>query len=180
MDLVLEQNDYRPFGERIDDERMEADGENRYRFVNNLGTYSLASDLFYLNGGPSDGAIEIITGNSRRGMMKMWRDALRDPVYYLYAASALGTVFLIAPNYNKIYFGQNPNQTYHTFRHKDKLGLSRTQVKMAILDDLKHISTTVQPETSINRVICVNGKNLQYTAYRFSNNNINVGRIHEK
>lgn len=64
-------------------------------------------------------------------------------------------------------------------RHKDKLGLSRTPVKMAILDDLKHISTTVQPETSINRVICVNGKNLQYTAYRFSNN-INVGRIHEK
>lgn len=112
VNLVLEQNDYRPFGERVDDERMEVDGENRYRFVNNLGTYSLASDLFYLNGGPSDGAIEIITGNSRRGMMKMWRDALRDPVYYLYAASALGTAFLIAPNYNKIYFGQNPNQTY--------------------------------------------------------------------
>ena len=57
VDLVLEQNDYRPFGERVDDERMEVDGENRYRFVNNLGTYSLASDLFYLNGGPSDGAI---------------------------------------------------------------------------------------------------------------------------
>ena len=33
MDLVLEQNDYRPFGERVDDERMEVDGENRYRFA---------------------------------------------------------------------------------------------------------------------------------------------------
>ena len=33
VDLVLEQNDYRPFGERVDDERMEVDGENRYRFA---------------------------------------------------------------------------------------------------------------------------------------------------
>lgn len=33
MELVLEQNDYRPFGERVDDERMEVDGENRYRFA---------------------------------------------------------------------------------------------------------------------------------------------------
>ena len=46
VDLVLEQNDYRPFGERVDDERMEVDGENRYRFAGKEeqtfmnGTYS--------------------------------------------------------------------------------------------------------------------------------------------
>ena len=53
MDLVLEQNDYRPFGERVDDERMEVDGENRYRFAGKEeqtflnGTYSDFGARFY-------------------------------------------------------------------------------------------------------------------------------------
>ena len=58
--------------------------------------------------------------------------------------------------------------------------LSRTQVKMAVLDDIKYIHTTIKPRTSINRVIRVNGKNLQYTVFRLCDNNLNVGRIHEK
>ena len=150
------------------------------RFVNNVGTYSLAYDFFNLNGGPSNGVLDILTGSLSRGLFKMWGDALKDPVYYLYAASALGTALLIAPNYNNVYFGQNPNQTYHAFRHIDELGLSRTQVKMAVQDDIKYIHTTIKPRTSINRVIRVNGKNLQYTVFRLDDNNLNVGRIHEK
>ena len=53
MDLILEQNDYRPFGERVDDERMEVDGENRYRFAGKEeqtflnGTYSDFGARFY-------------------------------------------------------------------------------------------------------------------------------------
>lgn len=51
---------------------------------------------------------------------------------------------------------------------------------MAVLDDTKYIHTTIKPRTSINRVIRVNGKNLQYTVSRLGDNNLNVGRIHEK
>lgn len=43
-----------------------------------------------------------------------------------------------------------------------------------------NIYTTIKPRTSINRVIRVNGKNLQYTVFRLGDNNLNVGRIHEK
>ena len=44
----------------------------------------------------------------------------------------------------------------------------------------KYIHTTIKPRTSINRVIRVNGKHLQYTVSRLGDNNLNVGRIHEK
>ena len=37
-----------------------------------------------------------------------------------------------------------------------------------------------KPNSSINRVVNVDGKNIQYTVYRLSNNEFNIGRIHEK
>ena len=150
------------------------------RFVNNLSTYSLAADFFYLNGTPDNGTINVVTGNIGRGLLQMWGTALRNPVYYLYTASVWGKAFLNVPSKNKVYFGQNSNQRHHTFRHTDGLGLSRTHVKMAVLEDLKYIANTIKPNSSINRVVNVDGKNIQYTVYRLSNNEFNIGRIHEK
>ena len=52
-ELVLEQNDYRPFGENIDDEDLIYDEDNRYRFAGKEeqtfmnGTYSDFGARFY-------------------------------------------------------------------------------------------------------------------------------------
>ena len=73
MELVLEQNDYRPFGERIDDERMEADGDNRYRFAGK-------EEQTFLNGTYSDFGARFYSSDIQRWTTP---DPLAEKYYYL-------------------------------------------------------------------------------------------------
>jgi len=77
---------------------------------------------------------------------------------------------------SNVQFGNNPNQEYHTFRHTDELGLNRLDVRNAIETNLK--STFIEVGKPFNQVITVNGQSIQYTAYKFSDGTINIGRIH--
>ena len=83
--------------------------------------------------------------------------------------------------YNRnIEFGNNHNATYHAFRHTDKLGLDRSVVKKAVLQDALALKD-IPIGTHLNRIINVNGVKLQYTIYgRSVDGNLiyNVGRIH--
>ena len=78
----------------------------------------------------------------------------------------------------RVQFGNNPNQTYHAFRHTDELGLSRSQVQSAILTHFETVSNQVVKGKAFNQVITVGGHKLQYTAYLLENNLYNIGRIH--
>jgi hypothetical protein len=81
---------------------------------------------------------------------------------------------------SSIQFGSNSNQVYHTFRHIDQLGLDRATVSKAVSSDLKSISSSIKTGQTVNRIISVEGKSLQYTAYKLQNGTLNVGRIHAK
>jgi hypothetical protein len=80
--------------------------------------------------------------------------------------------------HSKIQFGNNPNQEYHTFRHTDELGLSRTDVKAAIEINMQLQSNFVEIGRPFNQIIIVGEKYIQYTAYKLPNGIINIGRIH--
>ena len=76
----------------------------------------------------------------------------------------------------RITFGQNENQTYHTFRHIDELHLNRESVKSHVMKDLKTLD--VPQGLPVNRIIYVDGIKLQYTVFKLDNGTQNVGRIH--
>ncbi|SDB88764.1 hypothetical protein [Acinetobacter boissieri] len=78
---------------------------------------------------------------------------------------------------DKVIFGQNSNQSYHTWRHVDKLGLDRTKVEGVIRTDLNKNITNVKTGQLYNGNVTVNGKALQYTAFRRADGVINIGRI---
>ncbi len=58
-ELVLEQNDYRPFGEKIDDEDLIYDEDNRYRFAGK-------EEQTFLNGTYSDFGARFYSSDSQR------------------------------------------------------------------------------------------------------------------
>lgn len=79
----------------------------------------------------------------------------------------------------KITFGQNPNQSYHTWRHINRAGFNRWDIESAIrkdlaLRDLANLSTG----RHYNFIIRLNGQSFQYTIYRINENKYNIGRIH--
>mgnify|MGYP002780252968 CR=1 FL=1 len=75
-------------------------------------------------------------------------------------------------------FGNNPNQTYHAFRHTDELGLDRDLVQSRIREHLATVSGQISAGKPSNFVVDVAGRNIQYTAFRLPNGSINIGRIH--
>jgi hypothetical protein len=81
---------------------------------------------------------------------------------------------------DEIVFGRNPDQTNHTFRHTDALGLHRSDVIDAIRNDLRSYLPLQSPPPNsspfIGRVI-VGGIELRYHAYPISQGLVNVGRI---
>jgi len=81
-------------------------------------------------------------------------------------------------NGSSIKFGNNPNQDYHAFRHTDKLGLSRFEVRSAVETNLQMQSNLIEVGKPFNQVVTINGQRIQYTAYKLPNGTINVGRIH--
>lgn len=77
-----------------------------------------------------------------------------------------------------VQFGKDSNQMYHTFRHTDMLGLNRTVVKSAIETHLTKISSQIAPGKPVNQIIEVAGQRIQYTAFKFEDGTIHIGRIH--
>lgn len=80
----------------------------------------------------------------------------------------------------RVNFGRNSNQVYHTFRHIDDLGISRASVQNAVHADLRQIAPSIRVGQTVNRVVSVDGESLQYTVYRLSSGELNIGRIHGK
>jgi hypothetical protein len=80
----------------------------------------------------------------------------------------------------EIVFGQNLNQTYHTFRYTDALGLDRAAVIEAIRADLRpRLPLPIPPPNNAPFVgrVTINGIQLSYRAYPVSEGLVNVGGI---
>jgi hypothetical protein len=77
-----------------------------------------------------------------------------------------------------VQFGKNENQVFHAFRHTDALGLKRSVVQSAIKTDIKSSASQIVAGKPYNKVITVEGRQIQYTAYKLLNGVINIGRIH--
>jgi hypothetical protein len=80
----------------------------------------------------------------------------------------------------EIVFGQNTNQTYHTFRYTDALGLDRDGVIEAIRADLDANSPLPVPPPNnapFRGIVTVKGIALRYHAYPVSETLVNVGSI---
>jgi len=77
-----------------------------------------------------------------------------------------------------VQFGKTENQVYHTFRHIEKMGLNKTVVQNAIMKHFQTVYKEIKEGQSLNKVITVQGQQIQYSAYRLSDGTINIGRIH--
>jgi hypothetical protein len=80
----------------------------------------------------------------------------------------------------EIVFGQNANQTYHTFRYTDALALDRDAVIEAIRADLDmHLPLPVPPPNNapFRGTVTVQGIALRYHAYPVSEASVNAGSI---
>ncbi|WFP06235.1 hemagglutinin repeat-containing protein [Achromobacter spanius] len=76
----------------------------------------------------------------------------------------------------KIQFGRVENQTNHTFRHVEAAGFQREVVGRAIQKDLSKAGVNLKDGPYAGFVI-VNGIRLEYSAFKFPDGTINVGRI---
>lgn len=77
-----------------------------------------------------------------------------------------------------IQFGKTENQVYHAFRHIDAMGLDRSLVKTTISKHFKTVASEVEPGKPFNQIIEINGKKVQYTAFKLEDGTFNIGRIH--
>lgn len=92
-----------------------------------------------------------------------------------------GTLLKISNNLPEeivLNFGKNKNQTYHTFRHTDNLGLNRMLVKSSVHSHFKTVSSQVVNGKPLNQIILIGGEKIQYTVYKLSDGTFNIGRIH--
>ena len=80
------------------------------------------------------------------------------------------------PEPPNVRFGNNDNQTNHTFRHTDDLGLSREAVGDAVRTDVQSQATTA-PAQNYTGNVNVDGINLEYRGFTLPDGTINVGRI---
>lgn len=78
----------------------------------------------------------------------------------------------------EVQFGKTENQIYHAFRHTDALGLDRELVRSTIYKHFKRVSSQVITGKPFTQIIEVEGKRLQYTAFKLSSGIFNIGRIH--
>ena len=65
-------------------------------FADKVNVCSVAADLFNMNDGPTPGDLSILAGNISKGLSMEWSDALRNPVYWMYVANALGSSYLLS------------------------------------------------------------------------------------
>jgi hypothetical protein len=76
-----------------------------------------------------------------------------------------------------VHFGQNSNQTRHTFRHTDEYGLPRREVQSAIEQDLAKNMQKIDLQKSYTGTVTANGTKLEYNVYEIADGEINVGKI---
>ncbi|MGH9574109.1 MAG: hypothetical protein ACRD40_11340 [Candidatus Acidiferrales bacterium] len=76
----------------------------------------------------------------------------------------------------KVRFGNNANQEYHTFRHVEEEGISRAAAEEAIRGDLAAKEATL-PEGLTKGEVNISGRILDYNAFKLPDGTINVGRI---
>ena len=69
-------------------------------FARNLANFQLASDLFLMNGPPSEAQLSFMSGLNNgsfsevvSGLGSMWGDAVKDPQWWAYTISAIGGSF---------------------------------------------------------------------------------------
>ncbi|MCB0206886.1 MAG: RHS repeat-associated core domain-containing protein, partial [Anaerolineae bacterium] len=79
-------------------------------------------------------------------------------------------------SFSKIQFGKGQNQVDHAFRHIEKAGFSRANVRTAIQKDLTHSAGSIRDGLN-SRSVTVGGTRLDYHAYRLPDGTVNVGRI---
>lgn len=77
-----------------------------------------------------------------------------------------------------VQFGKTKNQEYHTFRHTNDLGLNRELVQTSVEIHLKTVSSQITTGKPFNQIIEIGGQKIQYTAFKFPDGTINIGRIH--
>jgi RHS repeat-associated protein len=76
-----------------------------------------------------------------------------------------------------ISFGKNSNQIFHTFRHVEKIGLTKEAVKKAVTESLKNSASQIKTGKTFNKTINVGSKKITYSAHKLPSGEINVGRI---
>ncbi|MFK0379911.1 filamentous hemagglutinin N-terminal domain-containing protein [Pandoraea sp. NPDC090278] len=77
---------------------------------------------------------------------------------------------------SNVQFGANKNQTDHAFRHVIDGGYDAAAVQKSVSDDLGKIGKMI-PEGLYNGTVFVDGVEFNYSAFKFPNGKINVGRI---
>jgi len=91
---------------------------------------------------------------------------------YLTAAGVVGTA---AGQAGAVYFGKNPNQTYHALRHLKGAAINIEAAKNAIMVDIASKGNLAQGITI--GTVNVGGRALIYNAYKLADGTINVGRV---
>jgi RHS repeat-associated protein len=76
-----------------------------------------------------------------------------------------------------ITFGKNANQVSHAFRHTVDAGLSVRDVATRVSRDVNKIAGTLETGKTINRIVTVDGKTLQYAVHKLEDGTMRVGRI---
>lgn len=82
----------------------------------------------------------------------------------------------VTPTSATIRFGNNPNQTYHTFRHVVAAGMDQGTVQAAVQADLAANATAINAGLNV-RTLTVGGQQVTYHAFKLPDGVINVGRI---
>ena len=65
-------------------------------FADKVNVFSVAADIFNMNNGPTLGELKMLAGNFLKGLSMEWRDALSNPGYWMYAATVLGSSYLMS------------------------------------------------------------------------------------
>ncbi|WP_170161391.1 VENN motif pre-toxin domain-containing protein [Moraxella cuniculi] len=87
----------------------------------------------------------------------------------------------IMPNgrYSSITFGNNPNQSYHTWRHLQNLRISRLEAEPIIRNDLHQRNLNSIPIGQTQGfTIMIGQQRVTYFVYRINATSFNIGRIH--
>lgn len=61
-------------------------------FTSKVDYYTAAADLVYMNGIPSKGMIQAMSGDRIGGLLEMWSDAVQSPDYWIYLGSLYATM----------------------------------------------------------------------------------------
>lgn len=78
----------------------------------------------------------------------------------------------------RLCFGRSREAYHHAFRHTDKMGLSRREVQAAIRRHVPSVMRKIPRGGSSRHEVEVAGKRIQYSAYKFPDGVISVGRVH--